>query len=296
MDTTKGKWWERALSLVEGCTPVSPACDHCWLAQDSYMRQFQENAKIAAANIGLTMKKAGGCASFSGTVRIREDRLDIPLRTRKPTVWAVWSDLFHEKVNYEFLWKTLLTIYHSSQHTFLILTKRPENIDRLFQNARIYKRVVTMASFQQIAIFRDLQEGRAAENIYFGTTVENQEQADRRVPEILKIPGKRFLSVEPILSGTILQGYGEYGNDKALVSRNYLRSPLGEERIHAVIVGCESGPKRRECKIEWVESIIEQCKAAGVPVFVKQVSINGRVSKNPEEWPESIRERQLPWG
>lgn len=61
-----------------------------------------------------------------------------------------------------------------------------------------------------------------------------------------------------------------------------------------IIVGCESGPKRRECKIEWIESVVYQCAEAGVPCFVKQISINGRVSKNPDEWPESVRVRQWP--
>jgi hypothetical protein len=58
------------------------------------------------------------------------------------------------------------------------------------------------------------------------------------------------------------------------------------EKLDWVVAGCESGPKRRPCKVEWIESIVNQCKAAGVDYLVKQVNIEGKVSHNPEEWPE----------
>jgi len=73
-----------------------------------------------------------------------------------------------------------------------------------------------------------------------------------------------------------------------------------ENKIDWVIVGAESGPHARLCRPEWIESIVDQCRAADVPVFVKQVNpprrinINGKVSKNMAEWPESVRVRQIP--
>ena len=63
-----------------------------------------------------------------------------------------------------------------------------------------------------------------------------------------------------------------------------------------MIIGCESGPKRRPCKVEWVRDLVQQCRAANVAVFVKQLDINGKVSKNPEEWPEDLRVREYPDG
>ena len=61
-----------------------------------------------------------------------------------------------------------------------------------------------------------------------------------------------------------------------------------------MIIGCESGPKRRPCKIEWVRDLVRQCDAAGVKVFVKQLDIDGKVNKNPEEWPEDLRRQEYP--
>jgi len=92
------------------------------------------------------------------------------------------------------------------------------------------------------------------------------------IPVLMRIPAHiHFCSYEPLLEDIVIGSCVDW-----------------------VIVGAESGPKRRPCKIEWVRSVVEQCKNSGVRVFVKQLHINGRVSKNPEEWLEELRFRQLP--
>ena len=72
-----------------------------------------------------------------------------------------------------------------------------------------------------------------------------------------------------------------------------------------IIVGCESGSKRRPCKLEWIRDIVRQCKAANVPVFVKQIDtrelmpqgvLKNKVSHNPEEWPKDLRVQEYPNG
>ena len=75
---------------------------------------------------------------------------------------------------------------------------------------------------------------------------------------------------------------------------NTQKEKLGTSPISWVIVGGESGPKRRECKIPWMLDIVRQCRDAGVKCFVKQVSINGKVSHDPAEWPVELRVQQLP--
>ena len=62
-----------------------------------------------------------------------------------------------------------------------------------------------------------------------------------------------------------------------------------------VVVGCESGPDRRPCQIEWVESIVEQCLAANVPVFVKQLDIGGKCITDINKFPAHLQIRQVPW-
>lgn len=109
---------------------------------------------------------------------------------------------------------------------------------------------------------------------WFGVTCENQARADERIPHLINAPVKnRWLSLEPLLSPI-------YG----LLSS-----------FRWVVVGAESGPNRRQCKLEWVESIVEQCRNANVPVFVKQLDINGKLEKDINKFPEHLRIRQVPW-
>jgi protein gp37 len=61
-----------------------------------------------------------------------------------------------------------------------------------------------------------------------------------------------------------------------------------------IIIGTESGPYRRPAKIEWVCDLVSQCKNNNVPVFVKQLEINGHVSHDMQEWPEDLRVREFP--
>jgi protein gp37 len=62
-----------------------------------------------------------------------------------------------------------------------------------------------------------------------------------------------------------------------------------------LVVGCESGKNRRPCKLEWVESIVDQCRAANIPVFVKQLDIGGKCVTDINKFPEHLRIRQVPW-
>lgn len=118
---------------------------------------------------------------------------------------------------------------------------------------------------------------------YFGFTAENQEWYDRRFKawrEMTPLGFNGWLSAEPLL-GPIDLG---------------LRYIAPEDMpFEWVVVGCESGPNRRPCNIEWVESIVEQCMAAKIPVFVKQLSINGACETDINKFPAHLRIRQVPW-
>lgn len=253
----KGKYWQRALSLVQGCTPVSESCQNCWLAAMEY--RFDKCPGLLQVPEGLRIPR------FNGNIIFREDRLDIPRRTKKSQTFAIWSDLFHEKVSDEFIIKTFGVIYENPKHTYLICTKRIERTSRFFtKDIR-------------------LQQLGQTHKLFSGTTCETQQRADERIPYLLQVPGKRFLSLEPLLSDINLYQYlwtasGERAND-----------------IHQIIVGAESGSHRRPCKIEWIRSIVQQCKEAGIPVFVKQIHINGKVVKDINKFPEDIRIRKLAW-
>jgi protein gp37 len=130
-------------------------------------------------------------------------------------------------------------------------------------------------------------------NLHLGATCENQEMADKRIPILLQIPAAvRFVSVEPMLSSMKLESFllPQFEHITGL----YLGKAPTHIKPDWVIIGCESGPKRRECKIEWIEDLANQCKTAGVAVFIKQIPINGRVSKKMSEWPEDLQVREWP--
>ncbi len=205
-------------------------------------------------------------AAGFGKVVCHRDTLEIPSRWKKPRRVFVnsMSDLFHEDVPVGFLLKVWDVMDMNNRHVFQVLTKRPEN-------AR---------DFIEFAKPAD-EAGWPLPNVWLGTSVENQAMADQRIPHLLETPAAvRFLSVEPLIAPV------------------NLAEPLGPlyPWLDWVIIGCESGHNRRPCELEWVESIVDQCDAAGVPVFVKQLDLNGRVSKDPAEWPKWARLRNYPAG
>jgi len=195
---------------------------------------------------------------FNGIVRVNTESRTKPLFVRRPTVWVTLNDLFHEHVSDDQIKATFSVMDSCQQHTFFVLTKRSSRM-RQWCNLRPVKDVVP--------------PGR---NLWLGVTCEDQRHADKRIPDLLGTPAAhRYLNIEPLLEPISL----------------YLPAAVG---IDLIIVGCEFGPKRRPCDPKWILSIVEQCKTAGVPCVVKQVSVDGRVSYDPSEWPCELRVRQWP--
>lgn len=198
-------------------------------------------------------------------VRLVPEALDLPLRWRKPRRIFVnsMSDLFHEEVPESFIVDVFATMMEARRHVFQVLTKRPERM-------------------------RDFLASRPSErptlpNVWLGTSVEDQAAADERIPHLLATPAAvRFLSCEPLL--------GPVDLDMVVTE--------GTGCLDWVIVGGESGRKARPCDVSWVRSLVGQCRAADVPVFVKQLGAAHRLydakGGDPAEWPEDLRVRQWP--
>jgi len=223
-----GKYWDKAWSLVDGCTPVSEACDNCWLDRMHRLRGAEP-----------------------GTMTFREDRLDIPLKRQIPTVYAIWSDLFHEEVEWNQQFKAFQMMAHSSQHTFLILTKRPDIMAKHMSNIWFHiERHHIVTPF---------------DNVWLGVTAENQRTADERIPLLLQTPAAhRFVSVEPMLGPVDLTG----DLYKLKTRKPSMCSSI--DYLDLVIIGGESGPKARPMHPDWARSVRDQCESAGVPFFFKQ--------------------------
>src|SRR4030067_337737 len=117
------KYWDKSWSLVEGCTPVSPACQNCWLKAMAH--RFKTSIECED---GSCLELTDDDGNWMGDVILMKSRLDIPMKIKKPTVFAIWSDLFHERVPADFIIEAFERMEYCKQHTFLVLTKRPERI------------------------------------------------------------------------------------------------------------------------------------------------------------------------
>ena len=233
------EWTDAVWNPVTGCTKVSAGCKNCYaeaIADRFFAKQYQPN-------------RDGTPRKFTD-VRCHPDRLTQPRRWRKPRRVFVnsMSDLFHEDVPRQFIGLAFAIMRECGRHTFQILTKRPE-------------RMLPIVSW-----IREYERGPISPNIWLGVSVENQKAADERIPLLLKTPAAvRFLSVEPMLEHVDL-----YRGGFTLLEP--VKSPTGEQwpGLDWVIVGGESGPGARPFDLAWAESLLEQCRAAGVPFFFKQ--------------------------
>jgi protein gp37 len=204
------EWTQATWNPVTGCTKVSPGCAHC------YAETFAER-----------FRGVPGHPYENGfDLQLRPERLDLPLQWKRSRLIFVnsMSDLFHEEVPDDYIAAVFQTMNQAWWHRFQVLTKRPERA------AGIAGKLVW------------------PQNVWMGTSVENQRWTCR-IDALRDIPAQvRFLSCEPLLGPLDLDLNG----------------------IGWVIVGGESGPRARPMKEEWADSIRRQCDDAGVPFFFKQ--------------------------
>ncbi len=241
------QWCDKVWNVVTGCSHAgSPGCDQCYAKRMS---------KRLAGRYGYPK-------DVPFKVTLHPDRLDEPFHWKKPCKIFVCSmgDLFHEDIDFARINDIYSIMRRSERHTFMVLTKRILRAQEYFSSPLGY---------------RHRTYAPIPDNVYLGVTAENQRIADERIPILLQIPAtKRFVSIEPML-GSIniaesLNGF-EHGNwHQKLPSLDW------------VICGCESGPKRRPCKVEWIHSLQQQCSYAHVPFFLKQMDIDGKLVKMPE--------------
>lgn len=202
----KGLWWDLAWRLVEGCTPVSAGCAHCWAATQAHIRSKQSNPKIAASFGGVT----DAAGRWNGNIKLLADNLEAPLHRKKPTIYAVWNDLFHEDVPEDFIFRAFAVMALFQQHLFMILTKRPERLKKyLDRPQRCHGGWIThngawpegYQGMNAVGIRPGIILGKnwPLPNVALGVTAEDQATADERIPVLLQTPAAyRFVSVEPM--------------------------------------------------------------------------------------------------
>ena len=291
-DTSTIEWTDATWNPITGCTLVSEGCRNCYAATLAATR-----LKNHPSRKGLARINAKGEAKFTGEVRFNEQWLDQPLRWKRPRMIFVCAhgDLFHESVPDEWIDRVFAVMALAPRHTFQVLTKRPERARGYLTSLHAMKitegRVERMAEL--IAAARDWDRNIAATmvfeavhdglpNVWLGTSIEDQATADARIPHLLATPAAvRFVSAEPLLGPVRLDqiaaphGMAE-GQPWLTALGGFVwdndgdTCPIGS-RLDWVIVGGESGKRARPMHSDWARSLRDQCVAAGVAFFMKQM-------------------------
>jgi protein gp37 len=322
--TTSIEWTDRTWNPVTGCDKVSPGCAHCYaegVANRFWASQYPKVRIVTGSHHEDERPR-----KFTD-VLTHEDRLLEPLSWRKPARVFVnsMSDLFHEDVPEAFIDKVFAVMALAPQHTFQILTKRPERM-RDYIESRVGPGV-SRATLGQSLVSLPLDLPKRAggyqipydwplPNVWLGVSVENQHFADERIPLLLQTPAAvRFISAEPLLGPVGMYAFlaGAERDECLRILGHGAAAPA--PGLDWVIVGGESGPGARAFDLAWARSIVAQCKAAGVPVFVKQLGaaprevVHGprppltgvyepvyrsRKGGDPSEWPADLQVRQFP--
>ena len=289
--STKIEWTDTTWNPVRGCSIVSAGCTNCYA-----MKQAHRFAGPGGAYEGLTTLTNGGPV-WTGDVRLVPELLDAPLRWRKSRRVFVnsMSDLFHESVPDTFIDQVFAVMALSPQHTFHVLTKRPERM-RSWGGATGAEKAVRGRAWEMLGYMPKYEHHDVISrpwplpNVWLGVSVENQATADERIPLLLRTPAAvRFVSCEPLLGAVRIDDIYVDGDVlKPLVGLRWTRTPAHfatpgmtvlqppGPRIDWVIVGGESGPGARPCDVRWIRSVVGQCKAAGTACFVKQIGAQPR--------------------
>lgn len=336
MADTTIEWCDRTWNPVRGCSRVSPGCDNCYA-----MRTARRFSGRGAPYEGLTTIRRGK-VDWTGTTRFVPDMLDAPLRWRKPARVFVnsMSDLFHESLPNEQIAAVFGVMAAAPRHTFIVVTKRPKRMREWFEwfeRGRGRQDTADVALTAALGVqalneyvtrndtdldgdggaWDELIEDPPAwplPNVWILTSVEDQTTADVRIPYLQQTPAAvRGISFEPMLGPVDLAPWLQYS---CAICREAGVEDVTRcgARLDWVILGGESGAGARECDTEWIRAVVEQCRAAGVPCFVKQlgarpitsgpwqlvgggypaVPLRSRKGGDPDEWPEYLRVRQWP--
>jgi protein gp37 len=353
-------WTDSTWNPIRGCSRVSEGCRFCYA--EVIAARFSGPGQ---AYEGLAKRTSSG-PRWTGKIVFVESVLDQPLRWHKPRrIFAnSTSDLFHEKVKDDWLLSIFSVMASAFEHTFQVLTKRPERmrdvmkqmgfltgmniakfasgkhhilVHTAFWKEQLEKAIASGAvkvarSDPSITPFKD--GGRVPPNVWLGVSVEDQATADERIPFLLETPAAiRFVSYEPALGPVNFEPwlrprFTDTGEPVELGAGEVAGEWQETRRIDWIIIGAESGPSSRMFDLAWARKTIKQGKAAGIPVFMKQIGarpwwdgmgpppeghvylennviFNGevgwrldclrdRAGADPSEWPRDLRVQEFP--
>lgn len=287
------EWTSKTWNPITGCPrpKVSPGCAHCYAE------------RVMNTRLRHLPRYQGDDEPFQA-LTFHDDRLFQPLRRKKPTRIFVCSmgDLFHELADDEWIAEIFTVMALCPQHTFLLLTKRPERLRDFITGEENDGGLMLSEAMDRICpkagISRDgISIPWPLPNVWLGVTVCNQAEAAAKLPVLLQTPAaKRFVSVEPMLGAINLRmAYPEdymhctlcgwHGYSDELVRKTvgiyeeeycpdcqndgtfaldypHEDSELALGGLDWVICDGETGPGARPMHPDWVRSLRDQCKAS----------------------------------
>lgn len=293
------EWTQKTWNPVRGCKLVSPGCANCYAMK--FAHRFSAPGQPYE---GLTRLRAKGKGPvWTGEARFVRDMLEAPRSWKKPARIFVnsMSDLFHEDVSFEQIAAVFGVMAGCPQHTFQVLTKRPERMVEFFRWVQSQDGVPPTAVVEIMAAnlcdVDQLNPPWPLPNVWLGVSVENQETTGR-IALLKQVPAAvRFVSFEPLLGPVYDTHFGDPGC-KRCEGRGYVHEypncscgdppddedgpsggwcqeehewPCGCAQIHWIILGGESGQGARACHLNYLRPIQHAAHIQGVRVFVKQL-------------------------
>ena len=290
---TKIAWCHSTFNCWVGCTKVGPGCDGCYA-------EALDRARLSKTLGGGTPGKpiihwGVGAPRYRtsvqnwNAVRKWDRQAKAYIETGVMDAWRVFcaslADVFDNEAPDEWRWDLWTLIADTPHLSWLLVTKRIGNVAKMVpQSWMTYK---------------------FPPNVRLLVTVVNQEEADRDVPKLLELKCKNGGSYEPALGPVDWRWYlapNVWENGKAVAGADYGHG----RKLEWIIVGGESAQAphiARRFDLIWAQHTINDCRAAGVPVFVKQLGSNpiypqdrikDRAGADPTEWPEDLRVQEFP--
>lgn len=246
------------------CAPCSPGCENCW-----HLR----TANRLSNNLGIPEDERKALAG-EGPCVFRQRELDGPARATEGSVIGTqfMGDLFHDSVPDAYIEAVFEVMYWERRKTFLLLTKRPQRMAGIIHRLEAGKLCAYYDGDESGVEWVTKPFPEVWSHVYHGLTICNQAEADDKIPELLTVPGKKWLSLEPLLGAIDLTPYlstfratTEYGHGLSRTDVGYM-----VPQIDALVLGGETGTGARPMHPDWVRSVRDQCVASGVPFYFKQ--------------------------
>lgn len=261
------EWASHTASPWFGCSKVSAGCTNCYAEELTLRNKWagwgDKSPRVRSKGF---WKDAYRFNTRAGVSQTEAEGVGLNPNNYRPRMFTSLMDWLDPMVPAEWLHAFLQVIKDCQNLDWLLLTKRPELFRSRMEDAMRWNEDNGNCGSEEMHrwLLDWVCGDKVPQNVWFGTTVENQELLEKRAPILFSIPARvRWVSAEPLLGPLHL-----HENHGGMVYR-YLTC-AASRGIDWVVVGGESGRNRRELPVEAIVHVANQCQLMGVPCFVKQ--------------------------